>query len=438
MPRLLISALLAAAVALPTLAATAPAPVAASSTSCTGWQSKLNPPRTIRVGRASGAVDEVDFRTYVGRVMAKEWNLSNPEVLQTAAVAVKQYAWYYALAGNWRKSYVNAAGECFDVKDSTADQIYRSDVDVLPRIWAAVDATWGLSVRKSDRFFLTGYRTGVAGTACGADATGYRLYAKSVIQCGKDGLTREQIQLIYYAPDLTFHWASSDAVASEGSSSLNVALGRPDVELLSNIALGGTHARISWDAASARGSGMHYQVQHFRAGAWREVALTDPTARSIDAYLKPGATHAFRVRLRDAKGNVGSWYGTGKFKPRLVQNGNTTGILKWSAGWSRLSTTKASGGSVGVTTKVGSSVSVEFSGRSIAIVGTRGPSHGIVRVYVDGKLDEEIDLYAGSNRWRQLVYSRNWERSGQHTVRLELVGAKGRTTFHFDAALIHP
>lgn len=44
-----------------------------STASCTGWPSRDLPPETIRVGRRDGSVETVDFRTYVGMVMAKEW-----------------------------------------------------------------------------------------------------------------------------------------------------------------------------------------------------------------------------------------------------------------------------------------------------------------------------------------------------------------------------
>lgn len=435
--RLLVSALLATALALPALALREPsAALGSTGPSCTGHRSTIDPPATIRVGRnnGSGAVETVDFRTYVGRVMAKEWNLKQPAALETAAVAVKQYAWYYALAGNWRKSYVNPAGECFDVKDGTIDQIYRSDVTVAARIWTAVDATWGLSVRKSNKFFLTGYRAGSA-VECGSDATGYRLFAKSVIDCANDGLTREEIQQIYYAPNLSFHWS---ATASGQVAPVDVAIGDPVVELLAGVTLGSANARVSWDREAKRPEGTTYQLQRLVRGAWKDVALADATRPSVDLYLKTGVQHGFRVRLRDEAGNLGGWYSTARFKPLLVQNSSSSGALSWSSGWTRSSTRNASGGSVGTTTRVGSRVTHTFTGSAFALVGTQGPRFGLARVFVDDVLEAEIDLFAPRNRWRQQLFARHWDAPGKHTVSVELVALKGRQRLHFDAGLVLP
>jgi Stage II sporulation protein. len=60
------------------------------------------PPATIRVlrtsGAASGTVQVVDFKTYVQYVMAAEWPPTwTDAALQTGAMAIKQYAWYYTM-----------------------------------------------------------------------------------------------------------------------------------------------------------------------------------------------------------------------------------------------------------------------------------------------------------------------------------------------------
>ena len=79
------------------------APPAQAAGSCTGWASTVTPPPHINVLRtALGRVETVPFRRYVEVVMAGEWGPQNArEALRAGAVAVKQYAWYYAMAGNW-------------------------------------------------------------------------------------------------------------------------------------------------------------------------------------------------------------------------------------------------------------------------------------------------------------------------------------------------
>ena len=89
------------------------------------------PPPTIRVFRtATGSVETVDFRTYLKNVLSREWISSwTTESLRSGAMAVKNYAWYQVL--HWR-GYTNAAGECFDVFDSTRDQHYDPAAPDLP------------------------------------------------------------------------------------------------------------------------------------------------------------------------------------------------------------------------------------------------------------------------------------------------------------------
>ncbi|MGH2384399.1 MAG: SpoIID/LytB domain-containing protein, partial [Candidatus Limnocylindria bacterium] len=101
---------------------TAPRPTSAAG-ECGSYRSETAPPPTIRVYRtATGAVDTVDFRTYAKNVLSREWISSwTTESLRSGALAVKNYAWYQVT--HWR-GYVNGAGKCFDVFDSTRDQHY--------------------------------------------------------------------------------------------------------------------------------------------------------------------------------------------------------------------------------------------------------------------------------------------------------------------------
>jgi Stage II sporulation protein len=211
--RRLVVALLALAVMAPIYVGQ-PVPAEAGS-SCTGWKSITTPPDTIRVGRSDGSVDLVDFRRYVGTVMALEWPYWLPKAaLEVGAVAVKQYGWYFALAGHHRSGFINAAGKCYDVVDTTRDQLYKPGrVSVRKNIWSAVDRTWDLSLRKNGHFFITGYRYG-SDVRCGADADGWKLYERSVVDCAKRGKTMREIQAKYYSPGLSSYTALGQAVAS--------------------------------------------------------------------------------------------------------------------------------------------------------------------------------------------------------------------------------
>lgn len=227
------SLLVAFTVALPASAVTAPAapdpaPVlSATSDKCTKWNGQYSPPTTIRVLRTwktsppaevKGTVVKVDFDEYVATVMAAEWPEFYPlETLKAGAIATKQFAWYYILNPRGKTKWVDGQKICYDVEDSTADQWYKPETfgpgqDKWPaegsRIRAAMNATWDVSLRKINwntnisTFFLTGYRAGATGVACGADATGWKLFHNSTKQCGKDGLTYREILRKYLGPNL--------------------------------------------------------------------------------------------------------------------------------------------------------------------------------------------------------------------------------------------
>jgi hypothetical protein len=180
-----------------------PATAFAAAT-CTGWTSDSVPPTTIRIlrtsGPASGTVQAVPFHDYVTVVMAAEWGAGNPaEVLKAGAVAVKEYAWYHAMF--WRGGSA-ADGSCYDVVDSSMDQVYAPETRVpAASLTAAVDATWGISIRKAGGLFVTHYQAG-ANVDCGVNADGGHLYQVSATHCAQEGMTADLILNTYYGPGL--------------------------------------------------------------------------------------------------------------------------------------------------------------------------------------------------------------------------------------------
>jgi hypothetical protein len=205
-------------------AAMAPQSVEASR-SCTGWTSTTRPPDTIRVLRRDGTVEQVDFRRYVGIVMASgEWpSRMATQLLRAGAVAVKQFAWFHSLQGNHRRSFVTESGECYDVLSTTRDQLYRPDrASVTNKQWNAIDATWSLSVRKNGRFMLTQYNSGSSATECGSDANGRVIRQRSARDCANKGYSARQILRTHLSPD------NADEVLSACNQALDALWGMLD------------------------------------------------------------------------------------------------------------------------------------------------------------------------------------------------------------------
>ena len=189
-----------------------PATALAAGT-CTGWPDDAVPPTTIRVlrtaGPATGTVQVVPFHDYVTVVMAAEWGPGNPpEALTAGAVAAKEYAWYYAMFWRGRSA---ADGSCYDVSDSSVDQVYSPETRVpAASIVTAVDASWGMTVRRNTGLFVTHYQAG-SNVACGANADGGHLYQVSAAHCAQDGMTAEQILQTYYGPGVEISGGTAPA-----------------------------------------------------------------------------------------------------------------------------------------------------------------------------------------------------------------------------------
>lgn len=208
------------------------------------WSDQEHPPTSIRVlrtkGPSAGHVQTVDFWTYVGTVLRREYSTgeTKPKVwMQVGALTVKQYGWYYAL--RWRGGKVSTTTtnpdgtttttvECYDVTDTTADQLYRPeetwpDGTVFkgstpnPTNLRAMRETWHLSLRKwlkkkgKSKLFLTGYRSGKK-VPCGSDAPGWKIKQKSMLDCGRKGMTFEEIIRVYFPAAYLVDTRTNDAL----------------------------------------------------------------------------------------------------------------------------------------------------------------------------------------------------------------------------------
>lgn len=179
---------------------TAPVQARAEPRQCTQWSSTTKPPETIKVYRVSeGMVETVNFKDYVIRVVSREWNVKQTALRDAGAVAAKQYAWYHVL--HYRGGTFK--GNCYDVRDTTADQLYASkSISGIPSVVKkSVNDTWSWSIHRKGSLPMTGYRRG-ADVGCAANS-GYRLYVKSARKCATNGWSAQRILEQYYSGTLT-------------------------------------------------------------------------------------------------------------------------------------------------------------------------------------------------------------------------------------------
>ena len=213
--RVAFGALLGLTLLVPAATMAAPSAAAAASNGCAVNATENRMPSSIRVLKVqTNKIVTVDFRKYVVTVLGKEWPSYLPQaVVEAGSVAVKQYGWYKSL-----RPRRDARGRCFDVRDSTGDQLYKPDrARIRSDHHRALDRTWGVHLIKNGSLFMTGYRRGNKGP-CGSDATGWKLFARSATRCANNGKGYLEILRIYYSPGLNIQNGGSGSTTSASSA----------------------------------------------------------------------------------------------------------------------------------------------------------------------------------------------------------------------------
>jgi len=203
------------------------------------------------------------------------------------------------------------------------------------------------------------------------------------------------------------------------------------VQRIGTGALGGSvPVTLTW-TGSDRGWGIdHYVLQRsVDGGSWRQVLST--RSRTTSQALAPGHSYRYRVRAIDRYGNVGYWDYGPTFRPRVA--GDNWSSVAYRGTWVVAADPTARGGSLHESVTAGAGATFTFTGRDVAWVAERGPTHGRARVYVDGTYVTTVDLAATVDAPARVVFRRHWGYVGTHTVRIVVEGTAGRPTVDVDA-----
>jgi hypothetical protein len=92
--------------------------------------------------------------------------------------------------------------------------------------------------------------------------------------------------------------------------------------------------------------------------------------------------------------------------------------------WDRDDTAKASGGSLLTSRLAGSSLVLPFTGTSVKVLATKGPSSGRATIWLDGAKVATVDLYRATTAWKQVVWSRTGMSNAKHRVEVRVLGTK--------------
>ena len=101
--------------------------------------------------------------------------------------------------------------------------------------------------------------------------------------------------------------------------------------------------------------------------------------------------------------------------------------LGWTGKWTKVSSTSYSGGNAWYANSAGSTVTVEFDGTSLTLLGKKGPTYGIVNVAMDGGPPVPVDLYNPTIIYQQKFWSSGSIAYGHHVVKLEWTRQEARS-----------
>ncbi|MFB7913929.1 N-acetylmuramoyl-L-alanine amidase [Streptomyces sp. NPDC056061] len=169
------------------------------------------------------------------------------------------------------------------------------------------------------------------------------------------------------------------------------------------------------------------------AAALKEVRLTAPVARTYGPTVtsaahtaKSGVATNWAMTAYDRAGNTAAASVSGT--PVILQESAATRTGTW--------TTKSSsnylGGKSYSSSAANASLTWTFTGRSVALVASRASTSGQVYVYVDGKKVSTMDLKSATTKYRDALWTTNWSGSAKHTVKIVVVGTKGRPAITTD------
>ncbi len=170
-------------------------------------------------------------------------------------------------------------------------------------------------------------------------------------------------------------------------------------------------------------------------GSWRRVAYWWLTGSSKttgwSAYAKRYVAKVMDRYKANAGGNAA------KAKPARTLNERSKAI-SYRGTW-RLARHRGYGGDVvRYATSKGASATLTFTGRRVAWNGPTGPTRGKAKVYVDGAYVRTVDMRRGSFDARATLFRIGWSKSATHTLKIVVVGTRGRSMVAIDDFTVTP
>jgi subtilisin-like proprotein convertase family protein len=185
--------------------------------------------------------------------------------------------------------------------------------------------------------------------------------------------------------------------------------------------------RVTWTGRdTSNGSGVaSYTVEGSVDGGstWVEIATTAQPDVTISAPPSFGSVAGrVRVTATDVSGRVSSTVEGSPAFLRLHQESSSA--VSYVNTWGSGTPVEASGGGLRYSGQPGRSATFAFTGKHVAFMSSVGPDRGRADIYVDGVYETTIDLYSPTRTYRQIVFTRAWSSSGNHTIEVRVLGTR--------------
>lgn len=197
------------------------------------------------------------------------------------------------------------------------------------------------------------------------------------------------------------------------------------------VTFSGTY--LAWIAKKSPAYGRALVIVDGAASSYVDLysSTTGYKKKVWDSGLLPSGLHTVRIQWTGQRSvpsggtniSVDAFdvAGTLKSATRYEQ---TDSRLLWSGAWTTASSSYYSGGSFRYTKRSGSSVTVNFTGVRLTLIGKKAPNYGIARVSVDGGPPVSVDFYSASTLYKQKVWSTPFLAPGDHSVTITCSGTK--------------
>jgi hypothetical protein len=148
-------------------------------------------------------------------------------------------------------------------------------------------------------------------------------------------------------------------------------------------------------------------------GRWRTIAHDAPPG-GLRFRGRPGNTYRLRARAVGGAG-AGPW----TYATSVLPSGPRPAGARYRGPWRRVALRRAWLGQALQTRSPGASLTLSYSGRTLAIIGVRGPRAGVVRVLIGGRA-RTVSLRAGREQLRAVLLSLRTT-PGRHLLKLKVL-----------------